>query len=488
MVRIKYISLTLWVIAFFSVAAFSQLPDGNPTSKIEKYLKKLEAVGFSGCVLVEVNGKKVISKGYGYRNESAKLRNTPDTVFDIGSITKQFTAAAILKLEMQWKLSTEDKITKYFDNVPSDKSTITLHQLLRHISGLPSVVGGDFDPISKDAFIAKVLDSPLRFENGTRFSYSNVGYSLLALIIEKVSGQTYEQYLYESLWRPAGMESTGYSRPKFDKSQIAIGYSDGNEWGRPNAKPWSGDAPYWHLKGNGGVLSTVGDMYKWHLALLTDKILSKEAKQKYYHPKLRPGEENDNPYYGYGWDILRTGRNTIVTRHNGTNRVFYAEVFRFIDEGTAVIMLSNKANQDFGNMVSVISRLIFDPKFTPTIPHADNQANREFTDEMIEIALQKGADAGFAGYKTRKSGVDLIERRLNVKGYDLLEAGKKDESIEVFRLAVLVFPRSANAFDSLGEAYMEAGDKSLAIKNYEKSLELDPDNRNAVEMLEKLRR
>lgn len=387
---------------------------------------------------------------------------------------------------MQGKLSTDDKISKYFDNVPDDKANITIHDLLRHSSGLPSVVGGDYDPITKSEFIKKVLDAPLKFESGTGFSYSNVGYSLLAMIVEKVSGKPYEQYLYENLWHPAGMEMTGYSRPHFDKNLIAMGYSEDKEWGRPNERPWAGDAPYWHLKGNGGILSTVEDMYRWHLALLTDKILSKEAKQKYYHPRLRPGE-NENPHYGYGWDVLKTARNTILARHNGTNRVFYSDFYRFIDEDTAIIMLSNKASQDYTNVVRMISRLIFDPKFTPPIPTVDNEANRAYTEEMIRITLEKGADSAFAKFKKRKAGIDLRERRLNDKGYDLLEEGKKKESIEVFRLAALAFPRSSNAFDSLGEAYMENGDKALAIRNYTKSLELEPENGNAEEMIKKLK-
>jgi CubicO group peptidase (beta-lactamase class C family) len=100
------------------------------------------------------------------------------------------------------------------------------------------------------------LNSPQRFPVGTKFSYSNVGYSLLALIVEKVSGQSYEQYLYENLWKPAGMETTGYSRPKFNKDLITVGYRGDERWGKPTEKEWAGAAPYMHLKGNGGILST----------------------------------------------------------------------------------------------------------------------------------------------------------------------------------------------------------------------------------------
>jgi CubicO group peptidase (beta-lactamase class C family) len=483
---IKRSFLTIFTIIFLIGIGLGQVPDQKKTTaRVSAYLDRLEAVGFTGSVLVEINGRKAISRGYGFRNAAQKLKNTPDTLFDIGSITKQFTAAAILKLEMQGKLSTDDKITKFFENVPPDKAGITLHQLLRHIAGFPSVVGGDYDKIGREEFIDKLMQSPLKFEPGARFSYSNVGYSLLAMIVERVSGQKYEQFLYENLWHPAGMETTGYSRPAFDRDLIATGYKEDKEWGKPTDKEWEGDAPYWHLKGNGGILSTVEDMYKWHLALLGDNILSKEAKQKYYHPQFRPGE-NENPYYAYGWDILKTPRNTILTRHNGTNRVFYADFYRYIDEGVAVILLSNKAHQDFFGTDRTISKIIFDPGFVPEIPAADNEANRAFTDEAIRIAGEKGPEAGLEAVRKRKKGVDILERRINDRGYDLLNDGKKNEAVAVFRLAVMAFPKSANAFDSLGEAYMEAGNKELAIENYKKSLALDPENKNAEEMLKKL--
>jgi tetratricopeptide (TPR) repeat protein len=176
-----------------------------------------------------------------------------------------------------------------------------------------------------------------------------------------------------------------------------------------------------------------------------------------------------------------------LTRHNGTNRVFFADFYRYIDEGAAIIFLSNKAHLDFLRTDRTISKIIFEPNYTPEIPAEDNEANRAFTDGVINVTQEKGVEAGIEARKKRKKGVDLLERRINSKGYELLEAGKKDESVAVFRLCVMAFPRSSNAFDSLGEAYMEAGNKKLAIENYEKSLALDPENKNAEEMLQKLR-
>ena len=150
--------------------------------------------------------------------------------------------------------------------------------------------------------------------------------------------------------------------------------------------------------------------------------------------------------------------------------------------GVAVIFLSNKAHFDFRETNRIISKIIFEPDFTPTIPVADNKENRAFTDKVIRIAEEKGAAAGFEAGKNGTKGVEVIERRINDKGYELLGAGKTNEAITIFELGVMAFPKSAEAFDSLGEAHMK-----LAIENYEKSLKLDSDNKNAEEMLKKLR-
>ena len=331
------------------------------------------------------------------------------------------------------------------------------------------------------------MKAPLKFEMGTAFSYSNVGYSLLAIIIEKVTGITYEQYLYANLWKHAGMEFTGYTRPNFDGNFIATGYyKDDKVWGKPTEKNWDKEAPYWHLKGNGGILSTTEDLYKWNVALLSDNILSQLAKETYYHPKLRVNE-TDNPYYAYGWDVMKTNRNTIRVQHNGSNGIFYADFSRYIDEGVTIIMLSNKAHPNFNDMNNEVSKIIFDSLYTPVIPLADNETNRAFTDEIIKITLEKGFEAGTKAYEKRKSNESVLEVNMNIKGYGLLAENKFMQAIDIFKLNVLAYPKSFNAYDSLGEAYLNAGNNELAIENYKKSLLLEPGNDNAVEVLKKLK-
>ena len=483
------ILLTFALTILLALQMFAQVDSAAQTVKrIETYLAELEQVGFSGAVLVEINGEQVISKGYGYRNLEPKESNTPNTIFDIGSLTKQFTASAVLKLEMQGKLKTSDTITRYFKNVPSDKSSITIHDLLRHQSGLPSTVGKDYDPITDADFIDTVMKAPLRFRPATDFSYSNIGYSLLALILEKVSGQSYEQYLYTNLWKPAGMEATGYSRPNFNPDMIAVGYSKIDEiWGKPTSKQWSTNGPYLHLKGNGGILSTTEDLYKWHKALMSDKILSKEAKQKLYHPQRRPNEK-ESPIYAYGWDVSKTVRNTFRVWHNGTNGIFYADFMRFIDEKTTLIMMSNKSNRDFDRLDFTLENMLFDKNYKPVIPIAYNAANRRFSLEIIDAVLSKGLDEAKARFAGRPANTDVLEDILNTKGYELLAQKKHDEAIAVFTMNIIAYPNSANAFDSLGDAFVEKGDKASAIVNYEKSLQLNPRNGNARDMLQQLKK
>ena len=472
---------------FYSISFAQQKNTSQLTKRIESYLEEFEKIGFAGTVLIELDGKSIISKGYGFRNVEFNKKNTPNTIFDIGSLTKQFTASAILKLEMQGELSTSDTITKFFQNIPVDKSIITIHDLLRHQSGLEGQVGEDYEPISDQDFIETVMKSTLKFKVGSDYSYSNIGYSLLALIIEKVTRQSYEQYLYENLWKPSGMETTGYSRPNFDADLIAIGYGiDYKNWGRPTEKKWNGKAPYRHLLGNGGILSTSEDMFKWHKSLMTENVLSKEAKEKLYHPSIR-ANENSKAIYAYGWDVSKTNRNTFRVWHNGTNNIFYADFMRFIEEKTTLVLMSNKTFRGTDQLNFEIAKIIFNKNYIPTIPKPDNKANQIYSQEIIEIILSKGLEGAMLKYKIRPSKTDVLEYLLIRKGYEQLAQNKYDEAIGIFTMNCIANPNSYNAFDSLGEAYMNKGDKVLAIKNYKKSLQLDSTNENAKDMINKMK-
>lgn len=334
--KCKYLIL----VASLLILTFAGFPQSSIESKLDEYMNHAEKAGFSGSVLVAEKDKVLISAGYGMADKEKDIPFTKDTVSSIGSITKQFTGAGILKLQMMGKLDVNDPITKYFQNVPEDKQDITLHHLLTHTAGLPGAIGHDFDPVNRDDFIQLVQHTELRRRPGTLYEYSNVGYSLLGIIIELVSGKSYEEFLQEYLFKPAGMLHTGYLIPEYDESVLAHGYRGGDDWGTLLNHPWLEDGPGWHLRGNGGILSTVGDMYKWHKALEGNSILGEEEKKLYYHPHVREGEDADS-HYGYGWALFTTPRDTKLIAHNGGNPYFSADFLRFVDEDVVIIVLAN---------------------------------------------------------------------------------------------------------------------------------------------------
>jgi CubicO group peptidase (beta-lactamase class C family) len=460
---VKQILIIIIIFSTYFFTTCNQAISEYKTSKrVYSYLSELEKAGFYGTVLVELNSKIIISEGFGFSDTYEQIVNTPATIFDIGSITKQFTAAAILKLEMQGQLSTEDEISKFFELIPADKELITIHDLLRHQSGLISNVGKDYEIITEAEFLNKVFSSNLRFETGTSFSYSNAGYSLLAIIIEKVTGHSYETYLYKNLWEPANMEMTGYTRPDFDPDLIATGYHiDGRVWGKPTDKEWDNSSPYWHLKGNGGILSTIEDLYKWHKCLMTEIVLTNTAKQKYYHPTLRPGE-SETSFYGYGWDISKTSRNTTRIWHNGGNNILYADFLRYIDENITLIMLSNKSHPNFDNLNFEIAKIIFDPQFNPEIPATDNQENRDFTSHIVKTIEESGLEMAKTSFKKRKNSEQILEFMMRNEGFDRIES-EPGIAIQIFEMNVFAHPKSAKSLQDLGEGYMETGNNELSL-------------------------
>jgi CubicO group peptidase (beta-lactamase class C family) len=327
-------------------------------TKLDEYLRRLDTLGFSGAVIVVKDGRTVLEKGYGYANRERRIPNRVDTVLPVGSITKQFTAAAILKLEMQGKLKTTDLMSKYITNVPADKAGITLHQLLTHTAGFDESYGNDDENISRNQFLERVLKAPLQFPPGKEYLYSNAGYSLLAVIIELLSNQSWERYLHEQLFVPAGMLRTGCVIPHWEPDTLAHGYLNGQDKGT-FLQRFGNDGPFWNQRGNGGILSTVGDMYKWHQALLGQTVLSEEAKRKLYTPYVREGPDAPT-FYGYGWVIGKTQRGTTVIMHNGGNGVFAADFLRFIDDKVVLYAASNSAQMMAWQVTPNIARLVFD--------------------------------------------------------------------------------------------------------------------------------
>lgn len=332
--------------------------DGPLGAKLDEHMRKRAEAGFSGVLLVAQNGNVVIAKGYGFADRERHIPFTSGTVFDIGSITKQFTGAAIARLESQRKLSTDDKLGKFFDHVPEDKQQITLFHLLTHSAGFQGDFGGDYESATREWIVEQALRSKLLFSPGHGHRYANSGFSLLAAVIELVTGQPYEAYLREQLWLPAGMNETGYRLPKWDPDTIAHGYQGKTDWGTPLDKKWADDGPYWNLRGNGGVLSTVWDLYRWDQSLRADAVLSKESKEKMFSRKVKESP-NSGSWYSYGWVLTDSPRATKVIEHNGGNGVFYADFIRYVEEGIVFLCASNRSEDASGGYVRGIKDAVF---------------------------------------------------------------------------------------------------------------------------------
>lgn len=332
---------------------------GETASRIDKHLTGLEERGYSGAILVAKDGEIILAKGYGYADRENKVPFHTSTAFTIGSITKQFTGAAIVRLATMEKLSTDDPITKYFENVPEDKKPITIHHLLTHAAGFADALGFDYATIPRAEYIELALGSRLKYRPGERYSYSNVGYSLLAAIIEIVTGDSYEGFLRDQLFDPAGMPHTGYRLPEWGEKQVAHGYRGDEHFGQPHTQNWADDGPWWHLRGNGGIISTIHDMYRWHLALEGNMVLSEEEKNRYLTPYILEGPGADT-HYGYGWVVAESSRGTTVYMHNGGNPYFANDCYRYVDDDVFVYIASNNGERSAIEQSGIILRMIFD--------------------------------------------------------------------------------------------------------------------------------
>ena len=308
------------------------------------YFQKAAGLGFSGAVLIAKDDKIVFQGGYGWADVKRRIPIRQDSIFDIGSGVKVFTATAIMQLEEQGKLSTADSLSKYINGVPPDKSDITIYQLLTHTAGLNSDYFYDQASAAdrkimkdREKYIKGVLSYPLAFKPGEGRTYSNTGFSLLATIIEKVSGESYEQYVRNHLFKPAGMTETGYYIPR-DLSRVTRGYNDGDmDYGYPWESQWENKKPLWDLIGNGGMLTTLDDVYKWMLAIKGTKLVSQKTKDKMFQA-IAP-----NSVQALGWNVGATeGRPYVFREGDAVPQAWNVQFRLYPADDLIAVVLSNK--------------------------------------------------------------------------------------------------------------------------------------------------
>ncbi len=309
---------------------------------------------FTGSVLIAKQGKLLLSQGYGLADREQKIPNTPQTRFRLGSITKQFTAMAVLILEKQGKLNVKDPICKYVPDCPSTWEAITIKHLLTHTSGIPDFLSFADYPASR-AFpttpvqtIARFKDKPLDFKPGEKFMYSNSGYIVLGYIIEQVSGQTYEDFLKRSIFTPLGLRDTGYDH---NTNSLAVGYPD--QYSTHPADFIDMSIPY----SAGALYSTVEDLYRWEQSLSTDQLVPKAYLDEMFAPQVSI-QDSGGWAYGYGWAI-GTERGRRIFSHDGGIEGFTTIISRYPDEQVTLIVLSNQQNEAIGTINDILSKKIF---------------------------------------------------------------------------------------------------------------------------------
>lgn len=470
MKKISFIYIVIYILQFngFSLNAQQEYQSAILYNKINTYLTNGSNNGFSGAILVIQNDDIIINKGYGFANKDTQTRNNPNTIFDIGSNTKQFTSTAILKLVELGKLKLDDSLGKFFKDVPIKKQKITIHQLLTHTAGFSESIGRDFDKISQEEFFNQLFSSKLLSDPGEKYSYSNTGYSILARIIELVSNQTYEAFLKEYLFTPAGMQQTGYLLPKWNIEQLSRGYNRNVlETDPPVTRYKETKEVYWHLKGNGGINSTQNDMLLWYKALKSNIILTEASLKKLITPHvLAPSGRYS---YGYGWGIKNTEDNRFRISHNGSNGTFAHSILWYPKEDIYIVYATNANSSKVEYIAYTIAKIILDENYTPkpiqdnVYSYTMNYIKKHTTDtssNLITLLKENYADDFNSGVLNRVGNLLL---RLNEN---------LNWSLELFKINVQLYPDDGNLWDSLGYGYLANNLKKEAIKSFEKAIVL----------------
>lgn len=453
-------------------------------SKIDGLLKTYHEYGqFNGAVLVAEKGEPILRQGYGNANMEWDIPNSPDTKFRIGSVTKQFTAALILQLVEEGKVKLDEPITTYLTDYRKDTGDeVTVHHLLCHTSGVPSYTTPDFfanhsrDSYDLDEFIKRFASGDLEFKPGTKYVYSNSGYHLLGAIVEKASGKTYAEALQDGILTPIGMSDSGYDVSATVLKNRAQGYSRTPN-GYINANYLDMGIPY----SAGSMYSTVDDLFKWDRALRTNTVLNAASKKLMFTPNLRN--------YGYGVDIGKhrlgsADKTTKLIQHGGGINGFNCLLTSVVDQNHCVVVLDNVGmGNHHGKITAAIINILNDLPF--------EGPRKSLADELQKTATEQGGKAVVARYRKLKTEQpDTFdfgnEEALNGLGYYLVSLDKMEDAIEVLKLNVEIFPESFNPYDSLGEAYLGNDQRDLALLNYKKSVELNPENQGGLLAIKKI--
>jgi CubicO group peptidase (beta-lactamase class C family) len=353
----KHFPRSLSLILLLSIACLAQ--DGV-SSRVDEYIRsEMQAQQIPGLSLAVIkDGQIVLARGYGLANVEHQVPVKPETIFQSGSMGKQFTATAVMMLMEEGKLSLDDRITKYFPDGPEAWRNITVRHLLTHTSGMTDYPQG-FDmrrDYTEDELYQRIKTVPLAFQPGEKWSYSNLAYVMLGILIHKVSGKFYGDFLQERVFKPLGMSTARVISETDIVPNRAAGYRSVN--GQLKNQNWV--SPSLNTTADGALYLTIYDMAKWDAALYTDKLLKRASLEQMWTPvKLNDGKTHP---YGFGWSIADI-RGRRLVEHGGAWQGFKAHISRYIDDKLTVVVFANQARSNPGKLAHGVAA-IFNPELT----------------------------------------------------------------------------------------------------------------------------
>jgi CubicO group peptidase (beta-lactamase class C family) len=444
--------------------------------RVDEYMQaSVRNAHFSGTILIARDGVPLVSRAYGMSNYELRTPNTTATVYQLASLSKQFTATLIMQLQEQGRLKVSDPVCKFVASCPEAWKPITLRHLLTHTAGVPGFTRlPNWDEelghrtYTRGTLLALFRDLPLEFTPGEKYRYSNSGYALLGMVIERVTGRGYGDVLRTSITEPLGMTHTIFHEGRVLVEQRASGYySLGTTFINATHESSTTDI------GAAGILSTTTDLLRWDQALYSDRLLSKASRDEVFTPVLNG--------YGYGW---QTGESLGRARvdHSGSQTGFSTYMVRFPNDRLTVIVLSNSDRASGAGTGMALARIAFgEPYALPALP---------LRDRLYDAIVARGVVATIAELKEirRTEPTRPLEETLLDLGYDLLEARRLSDAIAIFEHNIGLHPRAAYSYDGLADAALAVDDIALAKRHFETSLRIDPANRYAIDALQRLRR
>lgn len=367
----------LTVLILTGVFSVSAQTVSDVDSVVQKLIESKQIPG--AAVAVVRDGKVVLTKGYGAENMETKTPADENTVYEIASVTKQFTAAGIVLLVEDGKIKLDDTLGKYLNDVPESWKAITIRQILNQVSGIPNYTATGKIQIEKKyapkEILQMVADMPLGFAPGTRWEYSNTNYFLLGLVIEKASGKTYEEFMKERIFKPLGMNSTQINTSGLKIEKKAVSYRiEKAGWEKDfNADP---SQPF----AAGAIVTTAADMAKWESALSNEKLLKKSSWNEIWTPaKLADGKTTD---YGFGWQISKLGETNYV-EHNGGIPGYSSEILHFPNDDLSIAVMVNAGTPATKKLAYQIAGLYL-PKFGAAVAEREKKENTAIADKDEE--------------------------------------------------------------------------------------------------------